>query len=319
MSCYHPLKIFYTGRKTEKGKKEGIVTKGEGEFFPLKKAWARIGEKFWPTEGYTAIIRESGEIVLIQYDEIPCGHCIGCRKDRAADWATRIEMEIRATKQRAWFLTITYDEANVPPTLSKRDMQLFIKRLRKKHEFRYYLAGEYGEKTGRPHYHMIAIGLEPGETKKWDKKQYVMLDLEKAWGKGRILGAPAEPGAIAYVTGYVTKKAYQLEREWPEGIEKPFQLMSRRPGIGYEGIGRPEISGKIYLSGARSAPRYVKNKWEKENPELMERAKKAAKKAAESLRLNDEHWAATNRTELINDRKEAICKSKQKAKLRNKI
>lgn len=41
---------------------------------------------------------------------IPCGKCIGCRIDKARDWAVRISCEALTSKYRSWFLTLTYDD-----------------------------------------------------------------------------------------------------------------------------------------------------------------------------------------------------------------
>jgi len=49
-------------------------------------------------------------------------------------------------------------------SLIKRDVQLFVKRLRKDQDarglakIRYYLVGEYGDQTKRPHYHAAIFG-----------------------------------------------------------------------------------------------------------------------------------------------------------------
>lgn len=61
----------------------------------------------------------------------------------------------------AFFLTLTYDEKHVPRrkgirTLYFRHVQLFFKKLRKSGaSLKYVAVGEYGKKTGRPHYHVI--------------------------------------------------------------------------------------------------------------------------------------------------------------------
>lgn len=48
------------------------------------------------------------------------------------------------------FVTLTYDEEHLPPdgSLRKRDLQLYLKRLRRRLPFRFFAAGEYGERGG---------------------------------------------------------------------------------------------------------------------------------------------------------------------------
>ena len=68
------------------------------------------------------------------------------------------------------FITLTYNDENLPnpPVVSKREAQLFIKRLRKllyPKLFRYYIVGEYGDKSNRPHYHALLFGVSPTQEK----------------------------------------------------------------------------------------------------------------------------------------------------------
>ena len=59
------------------------------------------------------------------------------------------------------FLTLTYNDQELPAgeTLVPTDLQKFWKRFRKNHSpVRYYSCGEYGDRTGRPHYHACAFG-----------------------------------------------------------------------------------------------------------------------------------------------------------------
>lgn len=77
-------------------------------------------------------------------------------------WIVRLSYELK-DHLFASFVTLTYDDSHVPMdnSVSKRDLQLFFKRLRKNSElqFRYYAVGEYGSNTNRPHYHAIIFGL----------------------------------------------------------------------------------------------------------------------------------------------------------------
>jgi hypothetical protein len=81
---------------------------------------------------------------------LPCGHCPGCKMANAASWANRMEMEL-PYHENAWFLTLTYDNENVPYratwdtltgevitenlSLCYEDMQKFWKRLRRHIEY----------------------------------------------------------------------------------------------------------------------------------------------------------------------------------------
>ena len=113
---------------------------------------------------------------FLNWFEIPCGYCDGCRIDRSREWANRCMLELQY-HDSAYFITLTYNDDHVPVsyyadpetgeaqeslTLCKRDWQLFMKRLRKAFpddQIRFYACGEYGSQTFRPHYHAIVFGL----------------------------------------------------------------------------------------------------------------------------------------------------------------
>lgn len=74
----------------------------------------------------------------------------------------RIHHEMKAQQYPGWFITLTYNEKYVRRlddgrlSLRFRDVQLFLKRLRRaKHYAKYICVGEYGGQTQRPHYHML--------------------------------------------------------------------------------------------------------------------------------------------------------------------
>lgn len=163
----------------------------------------------------------------------------------------RCGLELQATGRRpsSW-ATLTYDAAHVPETLRKADLSAFVKRLRARlgeRRFRFFGCGEYGERNGRPHYHIIFFGLGQADERM----------ICEAWGQGICQVDRLEPAAIAYVAGYTAKKLgsggmtrwhyeleYPVDRESGELLQgppiarrvidyqAPFLLMSRRPGIG---------------------------------------------------------------------------------------
>ena len=162
---------------------------------------------------------------------LPCGGCLGCRMAHAKAWAFRCQLELQR-HDTATFTTLTYSDENLPPTLTKRHLQLYLKRLRKTtaQPIRFFASGEYGERTQRPHYHAILYGVGPEEPA-----------LDRCWGHGHTRSLSVTAAAIAYVAGYTSKKiGYRLneeERVDPETGEvytwqPPFIQMSRRPGIG---------------------------------------------------------------------------------------
>lgn len=121
-------------------------------------------------------------------------------------------------------MTLTYEDSNLPrnavsglPELSKLDVNLWMKRLRKHNAdpLRYYTVGEYGTRTERPHYHSIMFGLDLP----------TFGALNRLWGKGHVYCGDVTGASIGYVTKYVINKVNGYE-----GRSLPFANMSKRSG-----------------------------------------------------------------------------------------
>lgn len=113
---------------------------------------------------------------------------------------------------------------------------------------RYYMAGEYGSKFGRPHYHAILFGLDWADktyftTTNAGSKIYTSELLTHLWGKGFCTIGNVDFATAAYIARYCMKKLtgdgnkYEYEIIDPETGEIYFKLkeynqMSRNKGIG---------------------------------------------------------------------------------------
>lgn len=94
---------------------------------------------------------------------VPCGKCAMCIKRKRQDWSARVFFEcMEATN--LFFVTLTYSDEYLTyidsdvPVLNYDDVQKFFKRVRKKgFQFKYFMVGEYGEHSKRPHYHMLLL------------------------------------------------------------------------------------------------------------------------------------------------------------------
>lgn len=175
--------------------------------------------------------------------QVPCGQCIGCRLQRAGEWASRAMHEKRMHNESA-FLTLTYRNEDLPmspdgATLAKRDLQLFMKRLRLERPsgLRFLACGEYGETTHRPHYHVLLLNTCFPDMKyhkmSGEKRLYASAALDSTWTHGDCLIGEVEFESCAYVAGYVVKKVTGARAAAHYGAREPeFQTMSRRPGLG---------------------------------------------------------------------------------------
>lgn len=172
---------------------------------------------------------------------IPCAQCIGCRLERSRQWALRMAHEASLHDSNL-FLTLTYNDENLPKynSLNKTHPQLFIKRLRKKFGkgIRFFLAGEYGELTLRPHYHAIMFNFSLPDLKFYKKThdgQYLRTSriLDDLWGHGECKVGNVTFESAAYVARYVVKKVTGKAAAAHYGHRIPeFSHMSLKPGIG---------------------------------------------------------------------------------------
>lgn len=140
------------------------------------------------------------------------------------------------------FVTLTYREECLPPggSLRPRDTQLWLKRIRKEYgaPLRYYLVGEYGEQTKRPHYHVALFGFPACahgrsryDSRRVDCCRWCDM-VRDTWRHGIVCVGSLSAESSGYVAGYVTKKLTARGHPELEGRHPEFSRMSTRPGIG---------------------------------------------------------------------------------------
>lgn len=187
---------------------------------------------------------------IIKEFDLPCGQCIGCRLERSRQWAMRC-MHESTMHEKNCFITLTYDDENLPNrnSLAYEEWVRFAKRLRKHtkiEKIRFYMCGEYGEQTGRPHYHAIIFGYDWEDklyhaTSPTGDKLYTSEALSKIWGKGHSLIGNVTFESAAYVARYIMKKITGKQAEdhylrvdelGAYNLEPEFSGMSLKPGIG---------------------------------------------------------------------------------------
>lgn len=185
--------------------------------------------------------------------QLACGQCIGCRQERARQWAIRAVHESEMHKENC-FVTLTYAPGALPldGSLDIRHWQLFAKRLRHvAGPFRFLMCGEYGERTNRPHYHAclfghnfragaVAVPRKSGHAL-WSSR--VVLD---SWRLGHVSIGHLTYESAEYVARYVMKKLTGERAKEYEGRRPPFVNASRRPGLGADWFDR--YRGDVYPS-----------------------------------------------------------------------
>lgn len=241
------------------------------------------GKERHPKTGRRSLVfdkRQSFSGVPIQ---IPCGQCIGCKLERSRQWAMRCMHEKRMHVDSA-FLTMTYSPDRLPVggTLVKRDLQLFMKRLRKERSagLRFFACGEYGETTFRPHYHVLLLNTCFPDMKFWkqagDNELFASAELNGLWTNGDCLIGEVTFDSCAYVARYCTKVITGPAAESHyAGREPEFTVMSRRPGIGFSYYQRYGAEAyrhdSVVVNGFEvGLPRYYDTKYELVDPARLE-------------------------------------------------
>lgn len=190
------------------------------------------------------------------------------------------------------FITLTYDDTHLPSngSLHYKDFQLFIKRLRKSLgnvRIRYYMAGEYGENFGRPHFHACIFGYDFHDKKLWKRSPsgsmlYRSADLETLWPFGYSSIGDVNFESAAYVARYIMKKITghnskdhykQIDQTTGEITKrKPeFNKMSLKPGIGYDWYKKYKTDvyphDYVIIKGQKvRPPKFYDKKYKTDNP-----------------------------------------------------
>lgn len=259
--------------------------------------------------------------------EVDCGKCIICKQKRALNKAIRMLNEAETklennNKYKINFLTFTYDDEHIYkkngiPTLCKKMIRKIRDKIysrmyrkykktgnRKYIEYKYMIAGEYGQNgTERPHYHMIII------TK--GKNAKIIHEWIKELKGGRTdVQTNATTRSIFYVAGYVAKKIG--EKATKKEIEDPFIICSK--GLGKEwvlqnsellkereyleiptnkGIIKTRIP-RIYIDWLQRNKKWTDEEVEDYKKRMREKAEEDNRKLIFEV-INEEHYKITGR------------------------
>jgi hypothetical protein len=133
-------------------------------------------------------------------------------------------------------LTLTYDDKKITNPLQTKivtveDFQKFQRRLRRHWQFKYLAAGEYGERKGRTHFHVLLMGQGiPPEIP--NKKNYVSW---KHWPWGYVYADHGTSEAkIRYIVKYLVKAKEQERKKKRDKTQHLSEWIgySKRPILG---------------------------------------------------------------------------------------
>lgn len=215
---------------------------------------------------------------------VSCGRCVGCRVSRSRSWALRITHEAKLWPS-SWFVTLTYSDPPPGGSLRYRDVQLFLKRLRKAvpTRIRFFCVGEYGSLLSRPHYHLCLFNAELADRKplSLNSRSFTSRTLESAWGLGYVQVDQLNYSTAAYAARYIFKKISG------DQADEHYQVVDA-DGVVHRV--EPEFfRGDSVISAGREfpLPRYYDRLQKRRDPSILE----AAREGRESRAMQrDRHW-----------------------------
>lgn len=175
-----------------------------------------------------------------QAQNVPCGQCMPCRINRGRIWSARIIMEWLECDHVPYFLTFTYADAHIPHpeihgvregrdrifgSLEKKSFRLWTRDVQTNYAgpFRYYTVGEYGDRRGRAHYHMVVFPVHPAQ----------ISAIRMHWARGDVQAGPLTHARARYLANYASKKLTKSSDDRLEtGQEPEFRTSSRTPPLG---------------------------------------------------------------------------------------
>lgn len=189
--------------------------------------------------------------------EVGCRQCWQCRKRKVDDLVGRCIAESKfATKTIA--ATLTYDNSNGARsvTLVYKDVQSFLKNLRKKYKCRFLVVGEHGSFKNRAHWHIALFftGKYP------NVKNETRLNWQY-WTKGFTYFQEPHYEGFRYILKYILKE--------PESNRHKHLSMSLKPALGDEYFNR--LVDKYVESGIEP------KSWKYRFPEIKDRNGKIRK------------------------------------------
>lgn len=142
--------------------------------------------------------------------------------------------------QEACFVTLTYEDTKLPEggNLNPRDLQLFLKRLRKSiapRRIRFFAVGEYGDQTERAHYHISLFGMCSNSVV-GSPRVFGVHAIGAAWGLGHVHVGDFNERTASYTAGYTVKKLTSAGDPRLKGKTPEFMRCSRNPGLGAEAM-----------------------------------------------------------------------------------
>lgn len=215
--CLHPIEGWYCG----------YIISSDGVYSPnLEFSYKRALEYFTKKYGSSMAVK------MLERNStfIDCGRCLSCKIKKRKDMTTRLNNELSLYGENCCFITLTYNDANIPTTdirsikdsekivergvgalpvetLLPSDVQKFLKRLRRHLQ---YIPKSAKKREGRDHVEKsiryFAVGEYGGKTA---RPHYHLLIF--GWKPSDLIFHSMRKGNVVY-------RSKQVEKLWTFGF-----------------------------------------------------------------------------------------------------
>lgn len=268
------------------------------------------------------------------YMMVPCGKCDGCKMDKARERMVRICNESRLYDDSV-VVNLSYDDDHLPEngSLVKSDYQKFLKLVRKRvypDKVRYFLCGEYGDRFGRCHWHIILFNVSMHDPRVFtdhipDGKGHYVVKCS-CWDKGRVVVDFVTIESASYVARYVNKKIGYKPKDWylSRGLQPEFLAMSLKPGIGFGFMEKYKSDilnhDAVFVNGIKfCVPRYYSKKLGLKDTigYEMKQNKKYDEKMQELDNMSPEDWLRSG-VDMVNEREQRSRNNRKKLEMKGR-
>lgn len=185
----------------------------------LKRNYVKIYNDYETLFDTYLLNETTGEIMPV-FNFVDCGKCPSCLAKKTLHISQKVLGQTEQEKIYPFFVTLTYDEKHYPKkdtstSLHVREIQLFLKRLRKRindrFQIKYIAVSEFGKKRGRLHYHLLLFGFpnEMHDLIYFDNyaTPYATEMIKQSWQKGFVKVVNSIDSNVSnYLTKYITKQ-----------------------------------------------------------------------------------------------------------------
>lgn len=247
-----------------------------------------------------------GDLKYFDKLKASCGHCIACKKLNNIKHAVQLYCEMHTTDTPCYFVTLTYDDKNLPANYSvnMKHLQAFIRAVRDnqrnetgKATLRYQGQGENGGETSRPHYHLATFGLTLTDLEVYAVRNldqatsyniYESEYLQKFWEYGSLkINELTMPNCIYIASHHLDEKILKRSTERMRSLIHPvtqkilfsladeFTIRSTCPGLGFDYYQTYKdeifVHGSVIINGRKMpVPAYFSKLYKAEYPDLYE-------------------------------------------------